>query len=197
MDHQLVLEENYWTERYGRGETGWDIGYPSTPIKEYIDQLEDKDVKILIPGAGNAYEAEYFWKQGFKNVRVLDISTLPLEHLKERVPDFPEEQLIHSDFFDHSGEYDLIIEQTFFCALNPELRPKYVEKAAELLKPTGKLVGLLFHVPMNSDRPPFGGSREEYQKLFAGSFDISIMETAYNSIGPRMGSEVFVKMLKV
>lgn len=197
MDHQLVLEENYWTERYGRGETGWDIGYPSTPIKEYIDQLEDKDIKILIPGAGNAYEAEYFWKQGFKNVWVLDISTLPLEHLKERVPDFPQEQLIHSDFFDHYGEYDLIIEQTFFCALNPELRPKYVEKAVELLKPTGKLVGLLFHVPMNSDRPPFGGSWEEYQKLFAGSFDISIMETAYNSIGPRMGSEVFVKMLKV
>lgn len=192
-----MLEENYWTERYGRGETGWDIGYPSTPIKEYIDQLEDKDVKILIPGAGNAYEAEYFWKQGFKNVWVLDISALPLEYLKERVPDFPEEQLTHSDFFDHQGGYDLIIEQTFFCALNPELRPKYVEKAVELLKPTGKLVGLFFHVPMNSDRPPFGGSKEEYQKLFAGSFDISIMETAYNSITPRMGSEVFVKMLKV
>lgn len=197
MDHQLVPEESYWTERYGRGETGWDIGYPSTPIKEYIDQLENKNLKILIPGAGNAYEAEYFWKQGFNNVWVLDISTLPLEHLKERVPDFPQEQLIHSDFFDHYGEYDLIIEQTFFCALNPELRPNYVGKAAKLLKPGGKLVGLLFQVPMNSDRPPFGGSREEYLSLFSEHFGISNMETAYNSIAPRMGSELFVKMFKV
>lgn len=197
MDHQLVLEENYWTERYGSGETGWDIGYPSTPIKEYIDQLGDKDIKILIPGAGNAYEAEYFWKRGFKNVWVLDISTLPLEHLKERVPDFPEEQLIHSDFFDHQGEFDLLIEQTFFCALNPELRLDYVKKAAELLKPSGKLVGLLFQVPLNSDRPPFGGSKEDYLKLFGKSFHNIKMETAYNSIPPRQGSELFVKMFKV
>lgn len=49
MDDQIVLE-NYWTERYGKGETGWDIGHVSTPIKEYVDQLEDKELKILIPG---------------------------------------------------------------------------------------------------------------------------------------------------
>ncbi|MFS4468005.1 hypothetical protein [Maribacter sp. 2210JD10-5] len=48
-------EENYWTKRYHEEETGWDIGYPSTPLKAYIDQLEDKMISILIPGAGNAY----------------------------------------------------------------------------------------------------------------------------------------------
>ncbi|MFK7812517.1 MAG: SAM-dependent methyltransferase, partial [Maribacter sp.] len=82
-------EENYWTQRYQEEKTGWDIGYPSTPLKEYIDQLEDETISILIPGAGNAYEAEYLWKQGFQNVNVMDISEFPLKQFQERNPDFP------------------------------------------------------------------------------------------------------------
>ena len=53
--------KNYWTNRYSKAKTGWDIGYPSTPLKTYFDQLENKDLRILIPGAGNAYEAEYLF----------------------------------------------------------------------------------------------------------------------------------------
>lgn len=197
MDDQIVLKESYWTERYGKGETGWDIGYVSTPIKEYIDQLQNKELKILVPGAGNAYEAEYLWNSGFKNVWVLDFSKTPLIHLQERVPEFPASQLIHADFFDHKGEYDLIIEQTFFCALPPRLRSDYVIKTADLLKPNGKLVGLLFQIPLNNDKPPFGGSKEEYLKLFEKSFQSIKMETAYNSIPPRQGNELFIKMTKI
>ncbi|SHI83533.1 Thiopurine S-methyltransferase (TPMT) [Algibacter luteus] len=51
--------ENYWTQRYNERQTGWDVGKPTTPLKTYIDQLKNKSLKILIPGAGNAYEAEY------------------------------------------------------------------------------------------------------------------------------------------
>lgn len=195
MHGSVMLTEEYWTERYKHHETGWDIGYVSTPLKEYFDQLKDKSKKILIPGAGNAYEAEYLWKQGFKNVWVVDLSEAPLNYLKARVPDFPNDQLIHANFFDLKGKYDLIIEQTFFCALDPSLRAQYVYHMKELLAKGGKLVGLLFNVPLNADRPPFGGSRDEYKMLFSDSFNIYTMETAYNSIGPREGRELFV-MLK-
>lgn len=94
-------EQNYWTQRYHEERTGWDIGYPSTPIKEYVDQLTHKDISILIPGAGNAYKAEYLWKQGFQNVFVLDISEFPLKKFQERNPDFPDDQLFLADFFEH------------------------------------------------------------------------------------------------
>jgi len=57
---------NYWENRYQNQQTGWDIGEISSPLKAYIDQLEDKSIKILIPGAGNAYEAEYLFLNGFK-----------------------------------------------------------------------------------------------------------------------------------
>ncbi|QAA81115.1 methyltransferase domain-containing protein [Aequorivita sp. H23M31] len=192
----MNLDESFWSERYLSGQTGWDIGYVSTPLKEYIDQLSDTDLKILIPGAGNSYEAEYLYNKGFKNVSVIDISKIPLENLLERIPEFPKENLLHMDFFDLNETYDLILEQTFFCAQNPELRKKYVSKMHDLLRPNGKLVGVLFNIPLNNDKPPFGGNKSEYRSLFENKFIIVIMETAYNSIPQRDGNELFVKMIK-
>ena len=189
-----LLNENYWSDRYENGQTGWDIGYVSTPLKTFIDQLEDKSLRILIPGAGNSYEAEYLFHQGFENVHVVDLSRQPLLNLKKRVPEFPESQLIEQDFFEHTNTYDLILEQTFFCALNPNLRLAYVEHMTKLLKPEGRLVGLLFNIPLFNDHPPFGGNEAEYRALFERRFDIEIMETAHNSIPPRAGNELFIKM---
>ena len=76
---------NYWEERYQKGETGWDAGKITTPIKEYIDQLTNKNLKILIPGAGNGYEFDYLIEKGFKNVYVIDIAETPLENIKKRL----------------------------------------------------------------------------------------------------------------
>ena len=59
------MNDDFWSARYQQGNTGWDIGEISTPLKEYIDQLENMELKILIPGAGNSYEAEYLFNSGF------------------------------------------------------------------------------------------------------------------------------------
>jgi SAM-dependent methyltransferase len=192
----LKLDESFWSERYKSGEISWDMGYVSTPLKEYIDQLSNKDLKILIPGGGNSYEAEYLFNKGFQNVFVIDISKIPLENLLKRVPSFPKENLLHMDFYNLNQKFDLILEQTFFCAQDPKLRIDYVLKMYELLKPKGKLVGLLFNIPLNDNKPPFGGNEDEYRSLFEKKFDIHIMETAYNSIPPRTGNELFIKMVK-
>lgn len=192
----MNLDEVFWTGKYRAGSMGWDIGYVSTPIKEYIDQLSDKNINILIPGGGNSYEAEYLHLQGFKNVSVVDISMIPLQNLLNRVPTFPKENLLHQNFFDLEETYDLIFEQTFFCALHPSLRVDYISKMYELLKPNAKLVGVLFNIPLHQDRPPFGGNKEEYETLFQKKFEIEILETAYNSIPPRAGNELFMIMKK-
>ena len=184
--------KEYWQKQYETGKTGWNIGYISPPIKTYIDQLADKNLNILIPGAGNAYEAEYLFEKGFHNVFVLDIAEFPLDNFAEKFPKFPENQILKEDFFKHTGTYDLIIEQTFFSALPIEKRYLYVEKVFELLKPGGKLVGLLFDRDFNGDFPPFGGSKEIYQNLFSGKFHLKVLEKAYNSIKPRHNNELFI-----
>ena len=191
MAKKNKLNKDYWEERYVNNETGWNIGYPSTPIKAYIDQLKDKSLKILIPGAGNSYEAEYLWKLGFKNVFIIDIAKQPLTNFKNRVSDFPEDQLINLDYFELNNSFDLILEHTFFCALNPILRAKYVDKMHQLLKPNGKLIGLLFNFELTESGPPFGGSEREYKSLFEYKFQIKTLKKSINSIKERQGKELF------
>jgi thiopurine S-methyltransferase len=190
------LDKDYWDKRYRQNDTGWDIGYPSTPLREYIDQLDDKSIEILIPGGGNAYEAEYLCNNGFKNVFLLDLSATALESFSKRVPSFPKGQLLCEDFFGHSRQYDLILEQTFFCAIDPSLRAQYAEHMFSLLRTGGKLVGLLFNDKLNNDKPPFGGSAEEYEEYFKPWFSFRHFGTAYNSISPRAGRELFITLVK-
>jgi thiopurine S-methyltransferase len=189
------LDKNYWTNRYREDDAGWDAGSITMPLKEYVDQLTDPNISILIPGAGNAWEAEYLFNKGFPNVSIIDLSEEPLDNFKKRVPGFPSERLITGDFFDHAQQYDLIIEQTFFCALDPSLRSRYAEKMHELLKPGGKLVGVLFNDKLNNDKPPFGGNREEYIVYFEKYFKFKTVETCYNSIKPRAGRELFINLI--
>ena len=189
---KVKLNKDYWQGRWQSNQTGWDIGYASPPLAEYVDQLKDKDAHILVPGCGNAHDAEHLFQKGFTNFRVLDISPEPLALLKKRLPNLRDDQLVCSDFFHHEGQYDLILEQTFFCAIDPVLRSEYVKHASALLKPGGKLAGLLWSVPLNDTHPPFGGHADEYEQLFSPYFEIETMETAHNSIAPRAGRELFV-----
>ncbi len=188
----MNLNSEFWDERYALGETAWDIGHVSTPLKAFFDQLENRDLRILIPGCGRAYEGEYLWNKGFRNVHMLDWSRPALDDFSSRVPDFPRTNLFYADFFAHQGPYDLVVEQTFFCALDPSLREDYARHVHRLLKPGGYLVGLLFDDPLNQDRPPFGGSSAEYQGIFSTLFNIEKLEPAANSIAPRAGRELFL-----
>ena len=190
----MNFDEQYWTERYDAGKDGWDLGCISPPIKEYIDQLTNKDIKILIPGAGNSHEAEYIHNQGFTNLYVCDISNVPLDNLKDRVSTFPLDNLIHGNFFEIQDEFDLVLEQTFFCALNPLLRQDYIEQMSKIIKPKGSLIGLLFSKEFDREGPPFGGVINNYKAMFSKKFDIRVITPCTNSIESRMGSELFINM---
>jgi methyl halide transferase len=190
-----MLNKNYWETRYQNNQTGWDAGEITTPLKDYFDQLTNKLLQILIPGAGNAYEAEYLHKNNFTNVTVLDLASQPLANIKTRIADFPEPNLIQGDFFEHYQKYDLIIEQTFFCALNPEMRSNYAKQMHALLNKNGKLVGVLFNTQFEGG-PPFGGNSDEYRKYFEPYFEFLKFEICTNSIKPRSNKELFIMLQK-
>ena len=156
----------YWNERYLNQQTAWDIGYVSTPMKDYIDQLTDTGQSILIPGCGNAYELEYLLQKGFKNITVIDIAPVLTNVLADKLSKWNGRELtiLTGDFFDMNGQFDLVLEQTFFCALDPSRRIDYCGKMHSLLNRSGKIAGVLFNREFESG-PPFGGSKEEYEKL--------------------------------
>jgi len=191
-----TLNREYWEMRYSNNETGWDVGTVSKPLKEYFDGLKEKNISILIPGAGNAWEAIYLYNSGFSDVTVLDLATHPLNNIRERCPSFPENKLIQTDFFEYAGKHDLIIEQTFFCALDPAFRRAYAEKMAELLNNNGILAGVLFDRSFEGG-PPFGGCMEEYVSYFEPYFKFIVFEPCRNSIEPRQGTELFMILRKL
>ena len=192
----MDLSEKAWDNRYIKNDIGWDLGEVSPPLKAYFGQLEDRNCKILIPGGGNSYEAEYLFKLGFKHVYVVDLSKTVLSNIQKRVPNFPSEQLFLGDFFEVDDTFDLIIEQTFFCAINPKLRKQYALKVFSLLNKNGRLVGLLFDAPLYKNRPPFGGSKKEYLTYFKSIFKVEIFQKCYNSVKSRKGKELFFKVIK-
>lgn len=193
----MPLDNSYWSNRYSNNTASWDAGAITTPIKEYINQLTDKNISILVPGCGNSYEAEYLLQKGFSNITLIDISSVLCSNLKEKLKPFLSSglKIICADFFELQGQYDLIIEQTFFCALDPSLRKAYAHKMYRLLNRGGKLVGVLFNRSFDGG-PPFGGNENEYRELFQQQFNIAVMEECYNSIAPRKNAELFVKLIK-
>lgn len=193
------LDAGYWQNRYDSGTDAWDLGAPSTPLAAYIDQLIDKELRILIPGCGSAWEGQYLHERGFRNTWLMDLTGRPFKGFLERCPDFPQDHLLIGDFFAHKGQYDRIIEQTFFCAIDPSLRERYAEKMRELLAPAGKLVGVLFDDPQPGKEPgapPFGGSVAEYVALFTRYFGQVKVVPCYNSIAPRSGREAWINVTK-
>ena len=191
----MPLDQTYWDNQYQANATGWDLGQVSPPIKTYIDTIENKEAKILIPGCGNTYEAEYLIQQGFTNVTVIDIAPTLVENLKKKFANNNNIKVVLGDFFEHIDKYDFIIEQTFFCALSPTMRQKYVWKMHQLLSNNGKLIGLLFNREFEVS-PPFGGNLNEYEQLFQKAFEFNSISLAGNSIPSRANTELFFEFQK-
>jgi SAM-dependent methyltransferase len=191
----LALNQDYWDIRYQENNIGWDIGFVSPPLKNCIDDIADKNAAILIPGAGNAYEADYLVSEGFTNITIIDIAPSVVKKLQEKYKNNPSVKIILCNFFDQEMKFDIILEQTFFCAINPSLRKKYVEKIHQSLNEKGILTGVLFNRSFEVG-PPFGGNIEEYVTLFSTQFEIKKLEPCMNSIAPRAGFEVVIEFLK-
>ena len=195
---KIKLNQTYWNNRYKNNLTGWDIGMVSPAIKFWFKKQKNKDLKILIPGSGFGHEVAYAHKNGFYNTYYLDISELVVKNFRTKYPNIPNDNIILSDFFSlkKTNFFDVIIEQTFFCALPLSSRSLYVEKTHDLLNESGLLIGLLFNMTFESDEPPFGGNTKLYKKLFEDKYHCLKMGVSDKSISQRLGSELWMEMKK-
>lgn len=190
------FSQDFWNMRWKENQTGWDIGYASPAIVHYLEQYSKKNAAILIPGCGNGYEADFLIQNGFENITLIDIAPLAVANLQQKFKGKSQIKILCEDFYLHEAQYDLIIEQTFFCANPIDTRCQYAQKMAHLLQPKGQLVGVLFNRNFEKKGPPFGGTKEAYERIFSPYFEIKALGACYNSIKPRMGEELFVNFVK-
>ena len=106
--------------------------------------------------------------------------------------------ILHENIFNldkqFNNYFDVVLEYTCYCAINPDHRVNYIRMVNHILQPAGKLVGLLFPIDKSSveDGPPYGVELDETINLFSKYFTLVKKEKPTNSIERRIGREVFV-----
>ena len=160
-----------WDQAYQENFTPWDRGMPSPPLAEWFAKNELSG-RVLVPGCGVGHDVAHLVSLGIDAIG-LDLAPTAVQRARERYPDL-EERFVCGDLFEFRGQFDAMVEHTCLCALPPELRSRYRDAAASLIRPGGLLIGIWFVNPEmdpGETGPPFGISPDELTALFDQSFE--------------------------
>ena len=198
-EKKIGYTQEDWQRHYDEGDLGWDLGQVAPPFIKLYESNTIVPGKTLVPGCGRGHEVIYLAENGFE-VTAVDYSSGAVNHLNSTVQEHKLKcKVLHMDFFGidsaHNGIYDLLIEQTFFCAISPERRPSYVSTVARVLKQGGMLAGLFYHTGEEGG-PPFNTTREDILKHFSGSFEIQQLSKSEDSAEQRKNKEWLVILVK-
>lgn len=198
-DTPAVDTPGYWEDRYLTGDFPWDLGHPSGPLLHYMRQLADKRLRILIPGGGAGHELAWLHHHGFANAVMLDFAPYAVQRVRSQYPQVPEHAVIEGDFFAHQGQYDLVLEQTFYCAIDPARRDGYMQHMATLVRPGGTLAGVWFAFKFDpAVGPPYGGSPLEYHQRMSPWFRLTrLVNPCPDSEPARAGKEVWLEAVRL
>ncbi len=187
-----LLTAPWWGGRYQSGDTGWDLGEVSPPFVQLHAEGTIAPCAVAVPGCGRGWEVTWLAELGY-TVTGIDFAPEALAEVKKRVNGAgPAPELVCADVLAPpdrlSGTFDLVLEQTCFCAIHPHRRPEYVAAMHRLLKPGGRLVGL-FYSCKGEGGPPFTTHPEAVRELFEGLFTVASLDLTPHSHERRVGEE--------
>lgn len=181
-----------WQGHYESDDLGWDLGHVAPPFIKLWEEGKLPVGKALVPGCGRGHEVVFLAENGFE-VTAIDFSSGAVTSLERSLEERNlDGRVLHQDFFDldnsHDGVYDLVLEQTFFCAIPPRQRPDYVLNVARVLKPGALLVGLFYHTDQEGG-PPYNTTREDIETHFSNHFIIHQLDKTSLSAEQRKDKE--------
>ncbi|HIK46282.1 MAG TPA: methyltransferase domain-containing protein [Leptolyngbyaceae cyanobacterium M65_K2018_010] len=189
------LNPDAWERRYQEGTTHWDLGQPAPALRALLESAAAPPAGTAIAlGAGRGHDALLFAQRGFQ-VTAVDFAPSAMQILAQEAATLNLSlKLLERNIFDlvpeFTGQFNYVIEHTCFCAIDPALRPAYVQLVADLLAPQGELLAVFF-THNRPGGPPFGVTKAELQQLFAPYFDLLTLEPALVSVPSRQGEEHF------
>ena len=168
-----------WQGHYETNDLGWDLGQVAPPFVKLWEEGKLPAGNVLVPGCGRGHEVVFLAENGF-DVTAIDFSRGAVTYLERALEERNlNGRVLHQDFFCmenyHDGIYDLVLEQTFFCAISPRKRQDYVQSVTRLLKPRGMLVGLFYQTDKEGG-PPYNTTREDIERNFAKNFEIQELD---------------------
>lgn len=196
----MDLSADGWNARYVQGRTPWELGTVAPPFVWALRERRVRPGRLAIPGCGCCHELLYFARHGFE-VTGFDIAPEACRKAEEMVAAAGlRVQIVCGDFFALDARYDAafdaVLEQTFYCAIDPRFRPKYVETVRRILRPHGKLFGLFFAID-DTDGPPFGTDSDELRHTFEPAFRIDHLAISPYSHPRRQGEELWAEFVRL
>ncbi len=192
---EQAITPEFWAARYVAKDTDWDRGAPSPGLVDYLATRPVPPGKVLVPGCGRGHDVRFLARNGF-HVTGLDVAPIAVHDARQlaAAESLPHARFEQQDFFNLTdplrGPYDGMFEHTFFCAIDPDLRDRYVAVAAAVIRPGGWLLGVFYNIQPESG-PPFGTTRDELIERFSPSFDLQY-ETVPRSYEGRTGKELLM-----
>ena len=133
----IYTEEDmkFWEDLYVSGDVTWDLGGTTPIFKEISKNIIPG--KICIIGCGKGHDAVMFAKKNFE-VTAIDFAPSAISCLDKIAADAKVNiDAINSNIFNLSNDYynqfNYVIEQTCFCAINPNMRNNYEQLVSNLL----------------------------------------------------------------
>lgn len=187
----------YWEASYQSGEMGWDL-HGHTPVFDDWINAYNKELSICVLGAGNGWDAINFATKGH-NVTAVDFAESAVLNMNKLAElNGVKINPLQMDIFDLKKEYkdhfDIVLEYTCYCAIDPARRTDYIDVVSHILKPQGEFVALLFPLDKNMEDggPPFAVDLESTIALFSNHLTLVKKEKSLLSISPRKEREIFV-----
>tara|TARA_Y100001936_G_scaffold253783_1_gene320966 strand:- start:7374 stop:7979 length:606 start_codon:yes stop_codon:yes gene_type:complete len=197
-----VSKSQFWDDCYVSNNIGWDLGDITPVFKDWAQNIPKKS-KILVPGAGNGYDPLYFSSLGHE-VLAVDFSKQAIKRIEKEAKKYNLSiKALKCDFFDLESKlynnFDYIVEYTFFCAIDPINRLKYIDHIYNLLKRSGYLVGLFLPLNKSKDEggPPFSVSEDEIINNFSNKFKLVKSFKHPLSIKSRLLNEQYFEFKKI
>lgn len=189
-----VQEPGYWSNRYQTGETGWEMNEAAPAFKDMVPRLKLQKSRVLVLGCGSGNDAALFAEEGHI-VTAVDFSQEALDRAQKKYGHFENIKWVKADAFnlpkEFFGAFDIVVEHTFYCAIDPTKRQELVQTWKKCLIDKGFLLGVFF-VMDHKKTPPYGGLEWELRERLKKDFHFVFWGRLRNSIQNRNGKELLV-----
>ncbi|GLJ05785.1 hypothetical protein SUGI_0025290 [Cryptomeria japonica] len=197
---QLVNNQpmDAWDKCWVEGAIPWDIGHVTPILSHLIEKGLLPYGRALVPGCGAGYDVVALANHN-RYVVGVDISETAIKRAQELAacaPNVEYLEFLKEDFFTWAPteQFDFIFDYTFFCAFEPQMRPAWAKRVAELLKPDGELLTVIFPVSNHEGGPPYAVSLLQYEKvLHPFGFKATSIENNEMAIERRKGREIVAR----
>ncbi|KAJ3678122.1 hypothetical protein LUZ60_001925 [Juncus effusus] len=191
-----------WEKSWEEGIVPWDLGKPTPVLVRLVQANSLPKGRALVPGCGTGYDVVAL-ASSERYVVGLDISLTAVKKAQQWSASFANKDqfaFLAEDFFKWNPEelFDLIFDYTFFCAIEPDMRPAWAKKINQLLKPNGELITLIYLITDQKEGPPFNNTLLDYEKVLnpLGFKAISIEDNEL-AVKPRKGREKLVRWKRI